>query len=94
MEHTAFHGGVAVDDGKISQLVAASKKIEVHHVINLEGCVLLPGIVDDHVHFSPIGREYEGYSSGTKSAAAGGITTVLDMPLNDLPPTTDRATLF
>ncbi|MCX4844248.1 allantoinase AllB [Streptomyces sp. NBC_00893] len=51
--------------------------------------VLLPGIVDTHVHVNDPGRtEWEGFHTATRAAAAGGITTLLDMPLNSLPPTT------
>ncbi|RPK55963.1 Allantoinase [Streptomyces sp. ADI96-02] len=51
--------------------------------------VLLPGLVDTHVHVNDPGRtEWEGFHTATRAAAAGGITTLLDMPLNSLPPTT------
>jgi len=50
--------------------------------------VLLPGLVDSHVHVNDPGRaEWEGFSSATRAAAAGGVTTIVDMPLNSLPPT-------
>ncbi|WP_372444873.1 allantoinase AllB [Streptomyces coffeae] len=51
--------------------------------------VLLPGLVDTHVHVNDPGRtEWEGFGSATRAAAAGGITTLVDMPLNSIPPTT------
>ncbi|MEW2060603.1 MULTISPECIES: allantoinase AllB [unclassified Streptomyces] len=51
--------------------------------------VLLPGLVDTHVHVNDPGRtEWEGFWTATRAAAAGGVTTLLDMPLNSLPPTT------
>ncbi len=51
--------------------------------------VVMPGLVDSHVHINEPGRtEWEGFSSATRAAAAGGITTVVDMPLNSIPPTT------
>jgi len=51
--------------------------------------VLLPGIVDSHVHVNDPGRtEWEGFPSATRAAAAGGVTTIVDMPLNSIPPTT------
>ncbi|WP_285726099.1 allantoinase AllB [Psychromicrobium xiongbiense] len=51
--------------------------------------VLLPGLVDSHVHLDDPGREeWEGFGTGTAAAAAGGVTTVVDMPLNSLPVTT------
>ena len=51
--------------------------------------LLLPGLVDAHVHLNEPGRtEWEGFETGTKAAASGGVTTVIDMPLNAIPPTT------
>jgi allantoinase len=51
--------------------------------------VLLPGLVDSHVHVNEPGRtEWEGFASATRAAAAGGVTTIVDMPLNSIPPTT------
>lgn len=56
--------------------------------------VLLPGLVDTHVHVNEPGRtEWEGFASATRAAAAGGVTTILDMPLNSVPPTTTLAGL-
>ncbi|GAB3821719.1 allantoinase AllB [Kribbella italica] len=52
--------------------------------------VLMPGVVDSHVHVNDPGRtEWEGFTSATKAAAAGGVTTIVDMPLNSIPPTCD-----
>ena len=54
-----------------------------------DGSVLMPGLVDTHVHINAPGRsEWEGFESATKAAAAGGVTTLIDMPLNSIPPTT------
>ena len=51
--------------------------------------ILLPGLVDAHVHLNEPGRtEWEGFWTGTRAAASGGVTTVIDMPLNAIPPTT------
>ena len=56
--------------------------------------VLLPGLVDTHVHVNDPGRtEWEGFASATRAAAAGGVTTIIDMPLNSIPPTVDVAAL-
>ncbi|MCU1229095.1 MAG: allantoicase [Acidobacteria bacterium] len=50
---------------------------------------ILPGIVDSHVHVNEPGRtEWEGFATATRAAAAGGVTTIIDMPLNSIPPTT------
>jgi allantoinase len=52
--------------------------------------VLLPGLVDTHVHVNEPGRtHWEGFATATRAAAAGGVTTLIDMPLNSLPPTLD-----
>jgi allantoinase len=56
--------------------------------------VLLPGLVDTHVHVNEPGRtDWEGFATATRAAAAGGITTIIDMPLNSVPATTDAAAL-
>ncbi|MEO8189706.1 MAG: allantoinase AllB [Acidobacteriota bacterium] len=61
-------------------------------VEDLGDAVLLPGLVDTHVHVNEPGRtHWEGFETATAAAAAGGITTVIDMPLNSIPPTTTRA---
>lgn len=57
--------------------------------INHSPNLLLPGLVDAHVHLNEPGRtEWEGFWTGTRAAASGGVTTVIDMPLNAIPPTT------
>jgi allantoinase len=56
--------------------------------------VVLPGLVDTHVHINDPGRsEWEGFETATRAAAAGGVTTLVDMPLNSIPATTTRAGL-
>ena len=56
--------------------------------------MLLPGLVDTHVHVNEPGRtEWEGFATATRAAAAGGVTTIVDMPLNSIPPTTTLAGL-
>ena len=58
-------------------------------VIDVGEAVLLPGLVDSHVHINDPGRaHWEGFETATKAAAAGGVTTLVDMPLNSIPPTT------
>jgi allantoinase len=57
-----------------------------------EGLVIMPGLVDTHVHVNSPGRtEWEGFPSATRAAGAGGVTTLVDMPLNSIPPTTTLA---
>lgn len=59
-----------------------------------DGEVLLPGLVDTHVHVNEPGRtDWEGFATATAAAAAGGVTTIIDMPLNSIPPTVDCGAL-
>lgn len=93
-EEEEFLGGVVVEGEKISDLVKGAPAIEAKEVVDLGGLLLLPGVIDGHVHFNEPGREHwEGYRTGTMAAAAGGTTTIFDMPLNSTPPTTNQATL-
>ena len=56
--------------------------------------VVMPGLVDSHVHVNEPGRtDWEGFDTATRAAAAGGITTIVDMPLNSVPATTTCAAL-
>jgi|SRR5215208_494785 len=93
-EQEVFQGGVTVQGEKISGLIRGDQELEAAQIIDLQGKVLLPGVVDGHVHFNEPGREHwEGYRTGTRAAAAGGVTTILEMPLNSTPPTTNQAML-
>ncbi|MFB7667366.1 allantoinase AllB [Kitasatospora sp. NPDC056138] len=81
---------VLIRDGRIERIAG-------HGVLPADGrtltdlgeTVLLPGLVDTHVHVNEPGRtEWEGFATATRAAAAGGVTTIIDMPLNSVPPTT------
>jgi allantoinase len=80
---------VAVRDGVVVAVEPLDAELEGGRTVELAGDeVLLPGLVDTHVHVNEPGRtEWEGYATATRAAAAGGVTTILDMPLNSLPPT-------
>ena len=57
--------------------------------IDVGDVAILPGLVDTHVHINEPGRtEWEGFETATRAAAAGGVTTVIEMPLNSIPATT------
>jgi allantoinase len=80
---------VVLDGGKIAA-------IEPHGAADVDygELVIMPGLVDSHVHVNEPGRtEWEGFATATRAAAAGGITTIVDMPLNSLPPTTTVSAL-
>src|SRR6266480_5332646 len=63
-------------------------------VVEAGDSIVMPGIVDTHVHVNEPGRtEWEGFESATRAAAGGGVTTILDMPLNSVPVTTTTAAL-
>jgi allantoinase len=63
-------------------------------VVDVGDLVVSPGLVDTHVHINEPGRaEWEGFETATRAAAAGGVTTLVDMPLNSIPSTTSREAL-
>jgi allantoinase len=86
---------VGIRDGLIAAVVPWDLELPAAETVTLpDDAVLLPGLVDTHVHVNEPGRtEWEGFATATAAAAAGGITTILDMPLNSLPPTLDPAAL-
>src|SRR5438067_8327755 len=81
---------IGIREGKIVALAenlsgSAKSEIDAHDL------AIFPGIIDAHVHFNEPGRtDWEGFATGSRAAAAGGTTTVFDMPLNADPPTTNR----
>ncbi|MET7682035.1 allantoinase AllB [Streptomyces sp. NPDC005423] len=81
---------VAVSGGRITAVLPHDTEVPAGARFEDFGDdVLLPGLVDTHVHVNDPGRtEWEGFWTATRAAAAGGITTLVDMPLNSLPPTT------
>ena len=86
---------VGVAAGRIVAVEPLGARLDASVAVDLaEDEVLLPGLVDTHVHVNDPGRaEWEGFSSATRAAAAGGVTTIVDMPLNSIPPTIDVAAL-
>jgi allantoinase len=92
--HGTQSAALLVSDGKIRAICPPS---EVPADAIIQDCgndALLPGLVDTHVHINQPGRtEWEGFRTATRAAAAGGYTTLIDMPLNCLPETTTVAAL-
>jgi allantoinase len=80
--------------GGVIDRVASYDDAAGDEVVEVGDAVVLPGLVDTHVHVNDPGRaDWEGFEHATRAAAAGGVTTVVDMPLNSLPPTTTVAGL-
>jgi allantoinase len=85
---------VLVEDGRIEAVLPLEAPVDAAEIRPAADEVLIPGLVDTHVHVNEPGRtEWEGFASATRAAAAGGVTTIVDMPLNALPPTVDVAAL-
>jgi allantoinase len=81
---------VAVLDGRIAAVGPALSPPPGAAEIDADGLLVLPGAIDPHVHFNEPGRtDWEGWATGSAAAAAGGITAVVEMPLNASPPTVD-----
>jgi allantoinase len=89
------HGAASIHvDGERIARIAAYDDAGAD-VIDYGELVLMPGVVDSHVHVNEPGRtEWEGFDTATRAAAAGGVTTIVDMPLNSIPPTTSVAALM
>lgn len=84
---------VAVKTGKIEGIYEHGLEPRSETTIDCEGKYILPGVIDIHAHLRDLDQaEKEDYASGTRAAAAGGVTTVVDMP-NSQPPTISRETL-
>ena len=79
-----------IDDGLIERIIEyGSDDPTGANVFNVPDLVVSPGLVDTHVHINEPGRsDWEGFDSATRAAAAGGVTTLVDMPLNSIPATT------
>ena len=89
-EGQTFEGSIVIEDGKISQIIQRNTTPEASNdeVIDASGCFVIPGIIDDHVHFREPGlTEKADMDSESRAAAAGGVTTYFDMP-NTIPQTT------
>ncbi len=94
-ETGTYAGAVAVRDGRVVAIIAGNDLPAADRTIHLaDDEVLVPGLVDTHVHVNEPGRtEWEGFATATRAAAAGGVTCLLDMPLNSIPATTNPEAL-
>ncbi|MBH54078.1 MAG: allantoinase AllB [Opitutaceae bacterium] len=78
---------LGIADG-IIQAIEKDLSGQANHEILAEGCFVIPGIIDSHVHINEPGNtDWEGFETGSKAAAAGGTTCIIDMPINSLPTT-------
>jgi allantoinase len=85
---------ILVDQGRILDVVPPDRVPERAEMHDFGEAVILPGLVDSHVHINDPGRtEWEGFETATRAAAAGGYTMLVDMPLNCLPATTSATAL-
>ncbi len=82
-------GFVIVEDTIIKEVIKSLEGVAVSRVTDVGDKVIMPGVIDPHVHINEPGREdWEGFETATKAALAGGITSLVDMPLNSSPVTT------
>src|SRR5262249_2268469 len=87
---TVSRAALWIRDGRIQEVMPWAPPGV--NALNLGDLVISPGVVDCHVHINEPGRtEWEGFETATRAAAAGGVTTLIDMPLNSMPVTTDVA---
>jgi allantoinase len=85
---------IHIADGSISRVTAFDEVPQDGNLVEAGDALVFPGLVDTHVHVNEPGRtDWEGFETATRAAAAGGVTTLLDMPLNSIPPTTSAAAL-
>lgn len=93
-ENDVFKGDIGIAGGKIVSIAQGEIDGTADNILQAEGKCVMAGAIDLHVHFNDPGRsEWEDWEHGTSAAAAGGVTTVGDMPINSLPPLTDTAAL-
>lgn len=80
---------IHIRDGLIDSISSFDDLGDTPRIVDCGEHVVMPGLVDSHVHVNEPGRtEWEGFETATRAAAAGGVTTIVDMPLNSIPPTT------
>src|SRR5437588_4142332 len=89
LAHNEQAASIHIDNGRIVGVGAHNERPAGAELIDAGDLVVSPGIVDTHVHVNEPGRtDWEGFDTATRAAAAGGVTTIVDMPLNSIPATT------
>ncbi|NMD69908.1 allantoinase AllB [Bacillus sp. DNRA2] len=88
-ENEVIKADLAITAGKIVNLTVGIPEHSAKQCFDISNLHIFPGVIDSHVHLNEPGRtEWEGITTGSRSLAAGGVTTYFDMPLNSTPPTT------
>ena len=86
---------IHIEGGRITRLSDWEDVTTGGELVDAHEWIVMPGVIDTHVHVNEPGRaEWEGFETATRAAAAGGITTILDMPLNSTPATTSVEALL
>ncbi|MFW9795120.1 MAG: amidohydrolase family protein, partial [Candidatus Thorarchaeota archaeon] len=84
LESGMTRGGIGVTDGRIVIIATDEHLPEATTVIDADGKILMPGLIDAHAHIhDPTMLEHEDFTTGSQAAAAGGVTTIVDMPLTN-----------
>lgn len=95
MRESVGPASIWVEGGRIARVAAYDEVPEGAEIVDAGSAAILPGLVDAHVHVNEPGREqWEGFLTATAAAAKGGVTTIVDMPLNSIPATTTVEGLF
>src|SRR5690606_9405543 len=82
-----FDAAVAIQGGRIAAICANEHAPAAKETLDATGLFVLPGLIEDHVHFREPGMTYkEDFETGSRAAVAGGVTTVIDMPNGTNPP--------
>ncbi|MEN1761209.1 allantoinase AllB [Anoxynatronum sibiricum] len=91
-KESIYPGNIAVRNGIVCGIYSDKSELEATATLDAQGMLIFPGVIDCHVHLNEPGYTWrEDYYHGTKAAAIGGTTTVIDMPLQNTPPLTDKA---
>lgn len=89
LDGTLAPATVRIADGRVAEILPYDVSVTGEPFEVPDGAYLLPGVVDTHVHVNEPGRTaWEGFATATRAAVLGGVTTLVDMPLNSIPPTT------